>query len=253
MKLGYKSRVILDLILTSGIDIIEFATFPRKFLSPIGGWSEDRYLNRHIKTMHDKGWIIWDDSKETGKWVLRITNAGRKAIQEDVDPEAYWSRSWDGKWRMIAFDLPASKQTLRRELLLWLRSRRFGRLQDSLWVAPCFDELWHDDLASSKFDPSGVSFIEGCSFAKSSDRDFVAKSWNFDEINRRYKQLIDFHTSTKSGESDSAFGTWIHQENQLWRDAFEMDPFLPEALLPKRYLGKQAFAARKRSYSRLRE
>ena len=37
MKLGYKSRVLLDLLLTSGLDILEFATFPTKHLSCVGG------------------------------------------------------------------------------------------------------------------------------------------------------------------------------------------------------------------------
>ena len=116
---------------------------------------------------------------------------GEGTIQEGIDPEERWGRSWDGKWKLIAFDLPASKQSLRRDLLKWLKSRRFGRLQDSLWVSPCFDESWHQELSDSKFDPSGVSFIDGTSFARSSDQDFISKSWNFKEINRRYKKLID--------------------------------------------------------------
>jgi len=121
---------------------------------------------------------------------LRVTNLGKQTIQEGIDPEVRWGRSRDGEWKLIAFDLPASKPSLRRDLLKWLKSRRFERLQHSLWISPYFDETWNKELADSKFDPSGVSFLSGSSFAQSSDQGFVKKSWNFKEINRRYKKLI---------------------------------------------------------------
>ena len=190
MKLGSKSRALLDLILTSGLDALDFARYPSVRLLDVGGWSETRYLKRHIKTLHEEGWIVWDDSKDTGEWVLRVTNLGKQTIQEGIDPEVRWGRSRDGEWKLIAFDLPASKPSLRRDLLKWLKSRRFERLQHSLWISPYFDETWNKELADSKFDPSGVSFLSGSSFAQSSDQGFVKKSWNFKEINRRYKKLI---------------------------------------------------------------
>jgi len=218
----------------------------------IGSWSENRQFKRQLRSMRKNGWIVWDDSKETGKWVLTVTEKGKRAITEDIDPDERWARSWNGKWIFIAFDLPASKQSLRRELLDWLKIHRFGRLQDSLWVTPFFDSSWKGDLASSKFDPSGVSFIEGVSFAKSTDRDFVSKSWNFDEINHRYERLITFHKAIQNRDFDNNFGNWIHQENALWKDAFEIDPFLPDELLPNKYQGKKAFAIRRASYAQLK-
>ncbi|MGY8694618.1 MAG: PaaX family transcriptional regulator C-terminal domain-containing protein [Verrucomicrobiia bacterium] len=253
MKLGYKTRVLLDMILVSGVDALEFLTYPTKSLVRAGGWESERNMTRHFKTMRDKGWIVWDDSRETGKWVVRITEAGKKLAQEDVDPETYWSRQWDVKWRLIAFDLPASKQKLRRELLLWLKARRFGRLQDSLWVTPHFEESWYEDLVKLNFDPSGVSFVEGVSFATSSTSDFVEKSWDFEEISRRYTELIDFHNSTISFKLDNEYTEWLQKENFLWREAFKMDPFLPDELLPSNYKGKKALAARKRNYTALFE
>ncbi len=55
MKLGSKSRALLDLILTSGLDALDFARYPSVRLLDVGGWSETRYLKRHIKTLHEKG------------------------------------------------------------------------------------------------------------------------------------------------------------------------------------------------------
>lgn len=252
MKLSYKTRALLELLITTGLDAVEFTMFPNKHLMQIGSWSEDRLFRRHLKNMRENGWIVWDDSKGTGEWVLKITETGRKVIMEDINPEERWARSWNKRWRFIAFDLPASKQSLRKELLQWLKVHRFGRLQDSLWINPFFDKTWDRELACSKFDPSGVSFIEGASFARSSDRDFVAKSWKFDEINRRYVRLIEFHQNSDNYNFENEFGNWIHQENALWREAFELDPFLPNELLPKKYQGKNALAIRRESYARFK-
>lgn len=251
MRLGYKSQVLLDMLIAAGADALRALYFPTSAITSGCGWEEPRSATRHLKKMEQEGWIVWDDSQETGKWALRITQAGRQAATDHPDPEASWSRPWDGKWRMIAFDLPASKQPLRRELLGWLRQKRFGKLQDSLWITPCYDPAWEEDLKSLKFDPSGVSFVEGVSFSRSSDSSFVNKSWNFPEINRRHAALIEFHRTTPATRNREASDKWIQTETKLWRDALDQDPLLPDALLPRNYLGKKALATRRQTYSTL--
>ena len=52
------------------------------------------------------------------------------------DPEERWNRGWDGKWRIIVFDLPEKKRGLRNDLRKQLRSARFGGLQRSVWISP---------------------------------------------------------------------------------------------------------------------
>ena len=116
-----------------------------------------------------------------------------------------------------------------------------------------FRGILYEDLVKLNFDPSGVSFVEGVSFATSSTSDFVKKSWDFEEISRRYTELIDFHNSTISFKLDNEYTEWLQKENFLWREAFKMDPFLPDELLPSNYKGKKALAARKRNYTALFE
>ena len=55
MKLGYKTRVLLDMILVFGVDALEFLTYPTKSLFRAGGWDTKRNMTRHFKTMRDKG------------------------------------------------------------------------------------------------------------------------------------------------------------------------------------------------------
>jgi DNA-binding transcriptional regulator PaaX len=238
---------LLDTIAALGLETLDFATFPTRRFINAGGWDDIRYFKCHLKSMHEKGWIVWDDSRETGKWVIKLTAAGKKATSE-IAPEALWEMPWDGKWRLIGFDLPATEQKLRRQLLLWLKSNRFGCLQHSLWITPLPEKDWHDKLSKLGFDPSGVTFVEGVSFAKSSNRDFVKRAWDYDTINRRYQTLIDFHKRSKIQSSRSVPKNWAKEENKLWRDAIEIDPLLPKTLHPRQYLGPKAHATRTKSF-----
>lgn len=45
-------------------------------------------------------------------------------------------RKWDGKWRVVAFDIPERKKGFRNKVRLMIREIGFVRLQDSVWVYP---------------------------------------------------------------------------------------------------------------------
>ena len=43
---------------------------------------------------------------------------------------------WDGKWRLVMFDVPEQRKKVRDTLRLLLRSAGFIRFQDSAWIQP---------------------------------------------------------------------------------------------------------------------
>ena len=45
-------------------------------------------------------------------------------------------RRWDGKWRMLIFDIPEKKKNVREHIRTTLVNLGFYRLQDSVWVYP---------------------------------------------------------------------------------------------------------------------
>ena len=50
---------------------------------------------------------------------------------------------WDGKWRLVIFDVPEKDKKAREALRYKLKDLNFVRLQDSIWVTPypCEDEI----------------------------------------------------------------------------------------------------------------
>ena len=45
-------------------------------------------------------------------------------------------KRWDGKWRMLIFDIPETRKKSRSQIRLVLMNLGFCRLQDSVWVYP---------------------------------------------------------------------------------------------------------------------
>jgi DNA-binding transcriptional regulator PaaX len=94
-----------------------------------------------IKTAADrlvaKGQAEW--IKREGKTSLRITEKGRKELAFEQAKIALLTRKkkrWDGRWRMVVFDVPEPRRRVRTRLRGIMREIGFARLQDSVWVYP---------------------------------------------------------------------------------------------------------------------
>lgn len=83
-----------------------------------------------------KGYAKWEDVD--GKKYLHITDAGRKAFAFEQAKVALKNqkRKWDGRWRMVIFDIPERRNAIRFRLCRIMGEIGFIRLQDSVWVYP---------------------------------------------------------------------------------------------------------------------
>jgi DNA-binding transcriptional regulator PaaX len=84
-----------------------------------------------------KGQAEW--IKREGKTSLRITEKGRKELAFEQAKIALLTRKkkrWDGRWRMVVFDVPEPRRRVRTRLRGIMREIGFARLQDSVWVYP---------------------------------------------------------------------------------------------------------------------
>lgn len=68
----------------------------------------------------------------------RITPAGQRRLRllELDNFEIQKPKRWDGRWRVVIFDIKETKRKTRDKLRLSLVRLGFVRLQDSVWVSP---------------------------------------------------------------------------------------------------------------------
>jgi|TARA_Y100000310_G_scaffold13801_1_gene14027 hypothetical protein len=69
---------------------------------------------------------------------LCITKKGEIALQmaEVSDHVTRKPKRWDGRWRVLMFDIPEKKKNIRERVRQKLRSVGFVYLQDSVWLYP---------------------------------------------------------------------------------------------------------------------
>jgi phenylacetic acid degradation operon negative regulatory protein len=219
------------------------------FLNLIGSfesWTYRSGIGRQLGRLESRG-LVERRRGPAGERVYRLTEIGRLAALGGRDPEARWSRPWDGKWRMVAFDLPAGSAAGRKRLRRYLCCHGFGRIQGSLWVTPDSPDEVRRELEGGEVDVGLLLVMEGRPCAGESDAEIVSGAWDFEEINRRYSEHLEIVGAVPGGlepGGETALVRWCEDERAAWRSAVEIDPLLPERLLPKGYLGRRAWRKR---------
>ncbi len=100
------------------------------------GWkphkNQKSVIARARDTLLRKGLVQFANGK------LRITDAGSSVLRrlDQTDYARTTNMVWDGKWRIIIFDIPEPRRKVRIKLRRTLHAIGFVRLQDSVWVFP---------------------------------------------------------------------------------------------------------------------
>jgi len=208
-------------------------------------WSYRKGFLRQIQTLEAQEWI---ESREadTGR-VYRLTNKGLLKALGGRNPKECWNRGWDGKWRIVVFDLPERKRGLRNELRRQLRYAHFGCLQASVWVSPDPMEGICSGLRSTSPDCGVMTFLEAITCGGEKAADMVKSAWDFAKINRLYQSHgahLEKLPTGKKGNIQEELLAWGTEEKALWQACMEADPLLPRELLPKDYHGVKVWQKR---------
>ncbi|MEZ5144390.1 MAG: PaaX family transcriptional regulator C-terminal domain-containing protein [Acidimicrobiales bacterium] len=190
---------------------------------------------------------------------FHATEAGMRALGASLERTrlAYAQdaagKSWDRKWRMVAFAIPEARRSARdafRDRLLELGG---AAIQNGLYVSPHrwekdalaeadrLDVREHVTLAvTDELDVGGVS----------DPRELAAKLWPIDELAARYESFCAIYEGIPEDleemrrqhrrltESEFLPGALII--GIKFRECFDVDPLLPPELLPRPWPGRQA-------------
>ena len=171
-----------------------------------------------------------------GKPYLQLTQKGKENIKKRFPLLTLNQNKWDGKWRIVIFDIEEKNKKVRETFRHKLKELGFGQLQKSVWISP------HDFLGDFK-DYVGanslsewVVLIETQTLITDDPIDFAWRIWKLEEIDnlywKIYNQLLDLKTNdekrlTTYGDRNK----WLNAlKNQIISIYFK-DPFLPNELL----------------------
>ena len=151
----------------------------------------EKYSNKQISSAlysvkHQK--LIEYVTDKNGKTVVKITKKGKTKLRAfDIELMKIKTPSkWDGKWRLVMFDIPMRFTKGREALRFHLKNLQFLQFQKSAWIYPypCEDEI---DFVAEK--DNNVLYIQ-VTYLLHSD-DVIAREYgNLEKIRNHWPKWV---------------------------------------------------------------
>lgn len=114
-----------------------------------GDWGKaERYSKKQLNNslgMLKRQKLIKITQEKDGRFEVKLTNKGKKRVLRLSLDELVIQKPnrWDGKWRIVIFDIPNEVNSARGALRGKMKELGFKQLQRSVWVYPydCEDEI----------------------------------------------------------------------------------------------------------------
>ena len=142
-------KIILNTIFITGmLSVALVAPNVLSAINKLGGFHKRKKnikysINNSFTRLKEKGLI--EIIEINGKKVVRITRKGEDKLDffEKHNFKLKIPKKWDGRWRVVIFDIKESKKKIRERLRITLIQIGFLKLQNSVWIYPydCEDPI----------------------------------------------------------------------------------------------------------------
>lgn len=178
------------------------------------------------------------------EWVL--TKEGQKKAIKIFPLLKLANRLWKGWWLVVTFDIPEIDRGSRNSIRRQLKTIGFGQWQKSVYVSP---HDIADDLAKllrdNNLEDKVVPMIAKRILA-GNDWDFARRIFHVDEIEKRYRLLIDQLENPPKVKYPQEF---LRRQFSRYVQILQNDPLLPVGLAPKSGYGREAALAALQKYA----
>ncbi len=131
---------MLTAVVLGGVVVVA-ATIPNaaQLLRFFPGFKKGARFNYKAKTalgrLAAKGCVVFVG--KNNKRYARITEKGKRMLQMETEKIAIAKkRRWDRRWRVVIFDIPEKRKSVRVSIRRFMQEYGFVRLQDSVWIYP---------------------------------------------------------------------------------------------------------------------
>lgn len=207
-----------------------------------------RNVMRSMKT----GYI--EKIEKNGEVYLRLTPIGSERVRRDFSLLTLSKKRWDGKWRVVFFDIEEISRIARNKLRAKLKELGFGMVQKSVWATP-------HDIGTDFYEfiemvglEEQVFLIEGESLLAGDPKVLARSVWKLDDLEEEYfaleremgklKQLsatLDDRTKKRKAKSTVTLRERVEKRKRELRNQYLLllitDPHLPKELLPDNWVG----------------
>lgn len=164
---------------------------------------------------------------------FQLTTEGKKGVLTHFPRLKFINQPWDGKWRIVGFDIKESERSLRNVLRGSLRLLGFGMLQKSLYISPLPVESVVEEFLLSNADKLENTYIfVSDKFFLENREELIDKVFRIQQINSVYGKILEKLRFEKEAKK--------HILQEFLKVSME-DPFLPKELLPKDFVRQKVW------------
>lgn len=128
LSVGAAGLIAAAAVAPNAVQLLEYAGINAKL----------RYRTMSVLgRLKSKGEIEFEE--RDGIRFVRLTPKGEAAVallREKMSLAEKKPRRWDGRYRLVMFDIPEKRKKMREQLRLAMREVGFLRVQDSAWIYP---------------------------------------------------------------------------------------------------------------------
>lgn len=227
-----RSKLLLAFSLLGGI-AFKPVTLNEKFLR-VFDLSMNQKTKSTLQSLLKKGAIV---EKETGKNKYELTEVGYTELSLDFPYFRFFYQPWDGKWRVLSYEIPEAKRELRDRLRRHVAGWGLGPWHRSFWLTPHPITSYLEELVSGKEEQQYIQAFESTHvFGDKSV--LIEKVWGKVQLHAAYKGLFKVWHDLLSKDMDKLdkFTLIVKSYVAVLRN----DPGLPEELLGKDWIGFEA-------------
>lgn len=194
-------------------------------------------LRSALSRMTREGWL------EAERRVYSLSPRGRQLIEEGVARIYGGHRpDWDGRWLLVAYSLPERRRGERDRLRQGLTFLGFGSLGNGIFVSPHDLEAEAAELVRRCGAEDVVTMNRGELTWPADPAKVVGRAWDLDAVARRYAGFagrVRQDLERPPASDAEAFRRRFMLTHEFRRFQFG-DPDLPDALLPRDWIGTRA-------------
>lgn len=202
----------------------------------------DISLNPKTKTtlqnLTHEGLIRDESNSELNKQIYALTDKGYMELTLEFPFCRYLKSPWDGKWRILSYEIPEQKREIRDRLRREVSGWGLGPWHRSFWITP---HPIIPDLRALVEDKEEEEYIQ----AFESDHVFgdratlIEKVWGISELQKKYRSLFKTWHDTLAANIDN-----VHKMQRVvgeYINILRVDPGLPPQLLGSNWIGFEGF------------
>ncbi len=233
-----RTKILLSLFLMAGVDFSEVVfderiqkVFDLSFNQKTGGTLAGLVKEGLIKR------TVLDQGQSLNKYCL--TEKGFQELCLNFPFFRFLKYSWDGKWRVISYEIPESKREIRDRLRREMQGWGLGPWHRSFWLTP---HPIIEPLKSLTFQKEEEKYLQAFEANHVyGDREvLIEKVWEKSLLDKKYRELFKKWHDILSGNEEKI--DKFKKIVSFYIEVLRQDPGLPKELLGESWIGFEAWS-----------